>query len=496
MAGSDGKPKLLAGSRKWAWAALAVALFAMIVLALRWKDLRVAWVLSDLDDEPEATAEALRKDLSLPYKAELREAYLEGGRRFSAQVYLGKVLAQDPFYMSDTVREAMDAEDAEVRRAAAVTFLEISFDPRTPPGRMDDRALEVFEEWAAEPAHASLFLFIQRLGYYDDERLAEPLAEILASEAPQDSLDAIGRSNRNREASAKALKRYADREIAMDAFRTVIERDEESDMVQAYALQGLGRGGGGDDPELWGKAARSDSTVKRQVAASNLRYVEGAWAVPLLLRLSEDVNNVVRREAIDSIAEQGAPEYLDHVHYWAEDSWDSIRGDLPGHLHDLGVKDHTPLMAWILREHDPLVVEKAYVALVKTTNEHHGLTDEKWDVFKSQMRRRAGIMKELMVDEERKEEAILEWSGGPDRFYTDEDRVPHLIRQLRHAARENVERAMNELARITGRREGFPPALFRDDLGVEKEANEWFRFMESDREKLSADWKRWWEARK
>ncbi|MHC4860748.1 MAG: hypothetical protein ACYTDY_11730, partial [Planctomycetota bacterium] len=99
-------------------------------------------------------------------------------------------------------------------------------------------------------------------------------------------------------------------------------------------------------------------------------------------------------------------------------------------------------------------------------------------------------------DEERKAKAIEKWSEEYPPRKTERDRVPHLVRQLAHADRRNVKRAIKELYRITKRKEGLPEAVIDPAADANAADDALERFLRGDRKAVMADWQTWYESQK
>jgi len=183
--------------------------------------------------------------------------------------------------------------------------------------------------------------------------------------------------------------------------------------------------------------------------------------------------------------------------YFVEDRYFGIRADLAMAIAMYRRHDRVPFLVWLLEDFDPEVVRIAYVELCRETKVDCGFPDELWSVWgRIPITEQAKEIRKFMSDEERKEAAIAEWSKAWGPRKTDRDRVPYLIRMLAHRDSGNVERAMKELERITGRREGFPEILLASGGDAAKAAEERVRFMASDREALASGWRAWWATQK
>ena len=129
------------------------------------------------------------------------------------------------------------------------------------------------------------------------------------------------------------------------------------------------------------------------------------------------------------------------------------------------------------------------------TGKHYGFDDKQWARYSRPAGggRQYEMMQEFGNDIERKNLALEQW-GAEYEFHTDKERRRHLIRMLGHQDRKNVRRAMKELAKITGRKEGFPESVFDPEADTTQEANDVYRFVdEKGCEPVIADWMRWLE---
>jgi len=477
---------------RWARTALVVAGVLVLLLVFRAlaKDDLVVWsTLRKLDDDP-VVAEREIRALGRPYQDSLGRALRGGSRRFKDQLFLSEILLTDPFYARGLIKEALGSEDPLVSRAAATAFLRLDRAPE--PGRVPDDVFAILEDWVDEPADARLGMALAALTGYRDDRLAPLLVAVLRS-APS-GLDEYGRAklDHNRSTAARLLVFYVEEPGVVDCLKEIVSREKEGKQVQHRAWKALASSGYRAEPELYWKAARSGDPLVRQVVASSLQFVEGEEIVPILLALLADRDKVVRRNAIEALWRKRVPVLMDEIHYLAEDSFGSLKGDLAQAVGDFRRKDLVPFVAWCLLDHDPVVVEKAIGELNRMTGRHHGFDAAQWGRYENaNVLARINMMKEFINDEDRRKAAAKAWKEDFPPGYGDEDRVAPLIRQLAHVDPDNVERAMRQLARITGRKEGFPPEVLDASAPDGAKVLAVDRFMREDRDKVIADWKAW-----
>jgi hypothetical protein len=480
----------------------AVVVVLIVIWSVAGNDIRVWWTLSDYGEEPISTETALRS-YGLSHRPALRRALLRGGRRFPEQFRLSRLMLMEPYYDTAILQEALESEDPLVSRAAAAALLD--FRITSPPSAVPNDIFEVLENWTHDLDSPDLNFALQCLSGWRDPRVAKLLAGmvLLRSEDKVSGLVNIGRANGNRETAARLLRHYISDPKVVEALRTVAFRDVESRIVMMHAIKALAAGGYSEDLEIYWNTARSDNVLARQALAADLISVRHSGVIPILTFMTLDVNEVVRRHAVDTLMDKNAGVLLDSLGFLAEDWFSSIRGDLAWAVRHFNRMDLIPYVAWCLTDTDPMVVEKAIVALWVMTKKHHGFGDEEWSKFSWNRpllagevgRGRAQAVRDFMNDEERKAEAVAAFNREYPPAYTDETRIPHLIRQLAHADSRNVRRAMRELVRITGRKQGFPPECLDPKADTQAEANAIYRFMTEERDDVIGEWERWLNPR-
>jgi HEAT repeat protein len=501
---------LFSGPRRWVSilvvSVLAAGGLALAVYGVARRDIRVYYVLRGLDEDPGAKMADIRA-LDLEYRPALARALLRGGRSYPAQMALTLVLLGEPYYDRATVLGALEEDDPLVRQCAAAALLRR--ETKSPPSTVPDPIFTVMSEWVKEIHTPWLATALDELMSYSDPRLPAiliPLAAARSEDGARGSgnelLLSIGRANENRREAVRLLRDYADAPGVIDVLEDVVRREKESDEVQMEAWKSLTSAGNAGDPDLYWLGARSDKDIVRQVVANNLEWVEDPRVVPILIHLAEDENEVARRGAISSLIARRAPELLDNLLYWAEDSYAPIRGDLASAVDIYRREAFVPFVVWCLTDTQPNVVEKALVALFRMTKQYFGFEDV-WQNYLwnrplevgSQGQARSQIVRDFMADEPRKEAALKAWSEYRPPRYGDEDRLVHLVRQLGHRDSRNVRRAIRELARITGRTEGLPKEVLDPGADVQAEADAVYRFMNGGREPVIASWKAWLDTR-
>jgi hypothetical protein len=202
---------------------------------------------------------------------------------------------------------------------------------------------------------------------------------------------------------------------------------------------------------------------------------------------------------VDTLMDKRVPDLMDNLEYLAEDWFASIPGDLAWAVRNQGRDDKIPYVVHCLNNTDPVVVEKSLVVLFRMTRKHIGFTTESWKEFSWDLplmggepgRTRSKAVRDFMSDIPRKDRAIARWNVDYPPAYTDQDRLPHLIRQLGHADSRNVRRAMRELKKITGRADGFPPECLDPTADLAAEADAVYRFMTEQKEEVMAEWEKW-----
>ncbi len=489
---------LLTGWRRW----ILVAVVVLILLSVAWsiygKDIQVRSTLGGYAEDPQETERTLLA-YGLPYRPALRRALLGGGREFPVQYRFSRLMQWEPFFDGKTLDRALASEDPVVARAAASAIL--NFRRTSPPTTVPDEVMSVLEDWAEELAAPYLGTGLGPLSGYRDPRVAKMLARMIVarSEDKVDGVVEIGRANGNREVAARQLRTYVFDPMVVEALRTVATRDVESPIVQMHAIKALAGGGYTGDFDIYWKGARSDNVFVRQALAADLESVRSPEVIPILLYLTNDANEVVRRHAVDALMDRRAPDLMNGLEYLAEDWFASIAGDLAWAVRHYRRDDKIPYVVHCLKHTDPVVVEKAMVVLFALTRKHYGFTEKTWKQFVWDMplmagekgRTRSAAIREFMNDEDRKKQAIAGWNEVFPPAYTDQDHLPHLIRQLGHADSRNVRRAMRELKRFTGRTEGLPAACLDPNADITEEANAIHKFMIEDKEQVIAEWERW-----
>jgi hypothetical protein len=498
MARRNLKKWLFSGWRQWVLAVLVGLAALAVVWSLYGRTIAIDRTLAGYEEDPQGTESALLA-YGLPYRTEMRAALLAGGRGFPEQFRFSRLLAWAPFYDGATLDRALSSEDPVVRRAAAMAILNSR---RTaPPATVPDAVLAVYVEWAEELASPELDMGLAELGFWRDPRVAQLLTKMVVSRSEEKvkGVVPIGLANRNREVAARGLKYYVSDPQVLEALRTVASRDVESPLVVTYAIKAIIGGGYSGDMNLYWKSARSENVFVRQAIASDLENVRNPEVIPILLFLTNDENEVVRRGAVDTLMDKRAPGLLDNLEYLAEDWFASIAGDLAWAVRHYRRDDKIPYVVSCLSNTDPVVVEKALVVLFAMTRKHHGFTDEEWQEFSwdqplmagEKGRSRAAKVAEFMNDEERKSSAMQRWNVDYPPAYTARDRLPHLVRMLDHADSRNVRRAMRELRKITGRTNGFPPACLDPNADPTADADGVYRFMTGEKQQVIADWEKW-----
>ncbi|MCU0727581.1 MAG: HEAT repeat domain-containing protein [Planctomycetes bacterium] len=502
--------RLFSGPRRWlaigSVTLLAAGVLALLVFAVAGRDIRVWSVLRGLDEDPGEQMAAIRA-LDIEYRPALGRALLRGGRSYPAQMALTLVLLGEPYYDRTTVLRALGEDDPLVRQCAAAALLRR--EAKAPPSAVPDSVFRVLSEWVKEIHTPFLDTALSELFAYSDARLPDllvPLAKARSEEGARgsgnDLLLEIGRANATRREAVRLLRDYTSAPGVIDALKEVVRREPESDEVQMEAWKSLTSGGYAGDPDLYWIAAKSEKDIVRQVVSNNLEWVQDPRVVPILVYLAEDENEVARRGAMSSLIARRAPELFDHLLYWAEDSYAPIRGDLALAVDVYRREDFIPFAVWCLTDGDPLVVEKSLVALFRMTKRYFGFEDV-WQNYLwnrplevgSQGEARSQIVREFMVDEARRKAALDAWTEYRPPRYTDQDRLPHLVRQLGHRDPANVRRAIREIRRITGRDEGFPKEVLEPAADVQAEADAVYRFMHGGREAVIASWKAWLESK-
>ncbi len=495
-------------AKVWVAVAVLVLVAAGVFAAVARRDIVVFYTLSGIDDDPAQGMDDIRA-LDLPYRPALERALLRGGRGYPAQMALTLVLLGEPYYGRAAVEQALASDEAVVSRSAAAALLRR--DVTVPPGPVPDRVFAVLAEWVRDIHSPWLDSALAELGSYRDPRIPElllPLA-LARSEDGTEGLSGnelmlrVGRANLNREQAVKSLRTYvpsAPRVVA--GLEELVRREKEADLVQFEAWKSLSAGGYAGDPEIFWIAAKSTRVLDRQVVANNLEWVKDPRVVPILLYLAEDENEVARRGAINSLIAQRAPAVFDNIYFYGEDSYNPIRGDLATAVDIYGREEFVHFAAWCLTDDDPVVVEKAVVSLFRLTKTHFGF-EEVWQDYVwnryleggQEGEARSKIVKDFMVDAERKEKTLAAWADKYPPRYTDEARLPHLVRMLGHRDSRNVRRAIRELRRITGRDTGLPPEVLDPSAPVQAEADAVYRFMHGERDKVIADWQEWLKSR-
>lgn len=502
MAKRSVSERIFGGWRKWALGGLAAVVVVLLFVSAIWGErIRMWWVLRDLRESPEATVREVHR-LGRPYREALEASILAGGRAFGEELTLFDVAFRAPFYLSDELRDALGSDDETVRRAAIVAYLDWDRNPQAPPHPVSDDVMEALRRWARPENAGSVYLgaAISRLEGYEDDRIPGVVVPVLLATTKSDELAEVGRSNDARVRAAKLLAAWPDDPDAVAALTEVVKRDPngESNWVQTYAWQSLAAGGYAKDPEIYWIAARSPDKLTRQMVANNLEHVKNKAVVPILESLLGDPVQVVRRGAVDSLFAKRAPILMKDLLDLAEDSYSPIRGDLAEAVRFYREKRYLPFLGWCLTDTDPQVVRKAIEALDALAGDSYAFTLDQWRSYQySGMRDRLDMVQDFMNDEDRKEAAVNRLAEEHPPRYTDEDRIPHLIRMLGHADVDNVQRAMRLLAEITGRKEGFAEAILDPGAKADAEADALYRFMNGDgvREKVIADWKRWYAGR-
>ncbi len=493
---------LLTGWRRW----ILVAVVVLILLSVAWsiygKDIQVRSTLRGYADDPVKTEKSLLA-YGLPYRPALRRALLKGGRDFPVQYRFSRLMQWEPFYDGATLDGALGSEDLLVARAAATAILNSR--RTSPPSTVPDDVMAVLEDWAKELASPNMDIGLGNLVYWRDPRVAKMLAKMVVARSEDHESGAlnIGLANRNREFAARQLRHYVFDPIVVEALCTVADREVESPTLGMHALKALAMAGYDKDIGIYWRGARSKHVLKRQALAADLESVRNPEVIPILVYLTNDANEVVRRHAVDTLMDKRAPELMSSLEYLAEDWFASVAGDLAWAVRHYRRDDKIPYVVHCLKHTDPVVVEKATVVLFALTRKHYGFTEEAWKGFAWDMplmageggRTRSAAIREFMNDEERKNQAIAQWSEDFPPAYTDQDRLPHLIRQLDHADSRNVRRAMRELKRITGRTEGLPAVCLDPNADLTEESNAIFKFMTEDKEAVIAEWEKWLAGR-
>jgi hypothetical protein len=499
------KRKLSPRLRRWirrGLVLLGVLVLLLVAHGLFGKDLRMWWLLQDLETEPAATQKAI-KGLGWTYRSSLRRSLLAGGRSFAAQLRLTEIALAEPYYLKDAVNRALESDRPEVGRAAAVAVLKNGI--TVPPGPVPDAVLRVFRDWCGTPSARDLHAGLNHLGGYRDPRLIDVLLPLVRA-GPEEGVDSPAQYKRavtNRRITARVLRIYLDVPGVVEALKEVAEREEDIELVQVSVMQALLHDGKNVDRKMALKAARSGNVYVRQVIANNLERVREAWVGEVLVILLEDENEVVRRGALEGLTKRRDPLVMKELHYLAEDSFGFIKGDVAFAVGRYRRVDLIPFLVWCLEDPDPLVVEKTLVSLARMTGEHHGFSEQEWGQFKVGQPimpgpaglARSKMIKAFMNSDQRKRTALAIWSEKHPPRYTDADRVPHLIRQLRHKDSRNVQKAMRTLVRITRRDVGFPAEVIDLRAPEGERSSALHRFIENDRDRVAAEWESWHRER-
>ncbi|MHC4861104.1 MAG: HEAT repeat domain-containing protein, partial [Planctomycetota bacterium] len=370
------KSWLVTGWRRYAVLVVAVLVLAILVSVIWGKDIRVWWVLQGIEDDREKTLEQLRL-FDLPYRDAIRGAVLRGGRILTYQADLCGILLGAPYYDRDTVEGCLADEDPVIRRAAAMALLR--HDVNTPAGPVTDAVLEVLRDWGEDSSAMWLDGGLAYLSFYRDKRLAPILLSIVTDTTPDtEDLQAIARSNSAREVAAQRLAPYIDEPGVIEQMRVVLAREKESEYVKLRVLHTFLKGGYSEDLEVFWMAARHENPHIRQVLADNLEFVKDPGVIPVLEFLLDDTEQVVRRGAVLTLARKRHPVVMDDIHYLAEDSYGSIKGDLAEAVKDYRRDDLIPFVVWCLSDYDPVVVEKAIVTLGRMARTHHEFDWERY----------------------------------------------------------------------------------------------------------------------
>ena len=482
-----------------AWARWSLA--AILVLVLGWyafdgifgDTLRVNAAIRRLGTDAEMEAKDDIHRMGSPALPLLTSALLDGGRSFEAQQALSGILLVEPFYARDAIDRALASEDPLVRRAAASGMLLVYWDREEKADRIEDGILEVLTDWCREPADPWLPQSLGFLSLYRDPRVVDFLLPLVEME-PTGEAEARARIEETRFRAVRRLSPFAKDDRVAAALKKVLEREEESPRVRREAVGSLTSGGQGDPDAYWA-AAKSGTDYERQAVAQRLAAVSDPRVLPVLEHLLGDANVDVRRAALGTLVRKRAGVVMKEIEYLVEDRYFGIRADLVMAVGQYRERDRIPFLIRKLRDFDPEVVRPAYVELARMTKNHHGFTEIAWTTWKRLPPvEQAEKIKDFMNDEKRREAAIAEWVKVYPPAPQERDRVPHLIRMLMHRDSGNVERAMKELIKVTGRREGFPAELIDAEVPVEKSAEARLRFMGSDRAKLAAEWSEWWKG--
>jgi hypothetical protein len=445
----------------------------------------------------EENAELGIRNLGTRCADQLESQLLAGDREFDKQAYLSEILLLQPFYMMKAVRKALNSEDPVVSRGAVLAMLSQGADPGQPAVRIDDDVLAALAQWCGDRADRYLAECLTRLPAYHDPRLGELLVKVAAEPSIVDDLAASRRVEETRYRALSQLAPYASQPKVVEGMRAILDRKGESDRIVRKAVATLTAGGFRDDPAVYWAAARSDNPHVRQSVADNLRNVRDPKILPILELLLGDPNETVRRAAVGTLMEKRSSILMSEADYLAEDWYQDIKVDLAMSVGLLRDRNRMPFLVWCLEDFDPQVVRIAHWELVRMTKTkaHFGFTKEQWQAhLRANTIERSNQIKEILNDEFRREQMITGFAKMFPPRKTDRDRVPHLIRHLTHRDTRNVERAMKELVRITGRREGFPEALLDPAATPEDKGVASVTFLDSDRAALAAEWQAWWKT--
>ena len=388
---------------------------------------------------------------------------IEGEEYVDLKVWVGRLLASEPFFDSASLAEMARDPSAETwsRSVASVVLVETQRRDVDPV-----LALPGLLEWLEDVEvsyHGPAISAVEALGR---ERMIPPDWEpkiraallVLAGPRAGKAKDGTEDVGVDRARALGGLEMFLPDPDVAAAMRKYALEETEDDDVRAAAVRSLASRRVFDDVEFWKKAAQSPATLARQLVADNLSMATDPAYDAVLAPLHQDAVPLIRFASVGTQTQRRRPTMLDVFDVLLED-------------HDPEVRSETMIAAGVFKEHTEGAPERIGMMLRKLgeSNEAedvkgaalalHMITGQTFGFQASDFRLAEptvddAAVQAFLADPTARAAAVAQWRkhlGAGFTEFTDADREKVLEKLQSHADPRNVERATSELAKLRGK---------------------------------------------
>ncbi len=422
-----------------AWRFLGIGRTAVDEIAAEWK-----WGEFEANDKLRQQVVGLGREA----REDLLATYLAAPCDYADyKLWLGTILATEPFFDTSSLVEAVRTGDACDQRTSAVILAEIlqDADPELVlPGIL--AWLEDVEDDQHDAPIRALGTMSPLIGAWHGRARAALLELATRRGSDPEPLEDNFRAE-DRAAAVNALGDFLPDDGVLALLTTVMTDDDDHPSPRIVAIRQMSQNGAFDDLETWKTACESATWQVRQTAAENLvRSPDPAFS-SVLEKLHTDAESVVRIGAIETETHRRRPTMLPVAGQLLEDHDEWVRfyamlavaafGEEPGAALRNGM-----LLRVFRDSDDEIDVEGAVLALTRVL----GKTPPGFreiDVHRHKEEVDAAAIKGFMGDAGGRTEAAAEVQKmlGADAVYPVAERKKALQTMLEHADLENQARA-------------------------------------------------------